>query len=259
MRPHQTQFLKFLTSGPGGEGPAREFERWLEMAYCALAKPPATIIAPDRAADLEARYMRAVKPLTPERASAYAAALTLLVDDLTITEGEDFFGPIVYESGLCGRRDNDFVLTPWNLASCMAKMTLHDLTLPARGYITMAEPACGAGVLVLAAAQECKAVGINPATQLWVECVDIRTVCQQMAHIQLTLAGVAARVTCGDSLRDPLGLEARDVAWTYGCVPFIARHGYPRFEPDPVDPDVVQPITLPSLFADPQLTLKLTR
>ena len=66
--------------------------------------------------------------------------------------------------------------------------------------ITLAEPCCGAGRLVLAFASVVKAAGFNPQRRLWIEATDVDRVCQQMTFIQMSLCGLAGTVTHGNSL-----------------------------------------------------------
>ncbi|MGH5832872.1 N-6 DNA methylase, partial [Serratia marcescens] len=67
-------------------------------------------------------------------------------------------------------------------------------------YITLSEPTCGAGGMVIAFAKVMLARGYNPQTQLRADCVDIDPVAARMCYIQLSLLGIPARVVIGNSL-----------------------------------------------------------
>src|SRR6185503_10876129 len=88
--------------------------------------------------------------------------------------------------------------TPKPICDLMAQMTLGDIgSLPAEGPITVCEPACGAGAMILSVGQVCP-----PAVRrrLRITAIDInRTVCD-MVFINTTLWGIPTRVIHGNTL-----------------------------------------------------------
>ncbi len=80
----------------------------------------------------------------------------------------------------------------------MARMTLGDMeSLPKEGVITVCEPACGAGAMILSLAQACSP---EVRRRLRVTAMDIsRTACD-MAFVNTTLWGVPTRVIHGNTL-----------------------------------------------------------
>ena len=105
--------------------------------------------------------------------------------------------------------------TPYNVSIAMAIMMLGDESgirekIRENGFLTLSEPTCGAGGMVIAAAQAFHQLGFNYPTQLHATCVDIDPVCAQMTFLQLSLLGVPAIVIHGNSL----SLETWDTWYT---------------------------------------------
>ena len=69
-----------------------------------------------------------------------------------------------------------------------------------KGFITLSEPCCGSGGMVIAYCETMKEKGYNYQHQLYVEAVDVDDICFKMAYIQLSLYGIPAKVVRGDSL-----------------------------------------------------------
>ena len=66
--------------------------------------------------------------------------------------------------------------------------------------ITLSEPCCGSGGIIIAYAETMKNHNINFQKKLFVEAIDIDELCFQMTYIQLSLYGISARVMLGDTL-----------------------------------------------------------
>ncbi len=77
-------------------------------------------------------------------------------------------------------------------------------------FITLSEPACGAGCITLAFASVLREAGFPPHRRMWVSATDIDPLAAAMAYIQLSLCGVAGEVVIGNALCD----ERRRVLYT---------------------------------------------
>lgn len=67
-------------------------------------------------------------------------------------------------------------------------------------FITLSEPACGAGSMILAMADTLNRSGYPAYRRMWVSATDIDPLAAGMAYIQLSLCGVAGEVVIGNSL-----------------------------------------------------------
>lgn len=101
--------------------------------------------------------------------------------------------------------------TPPTISELMARIMggdeLREITAP---FITLCEPTCGAGGMVLAFTKVMISYGHNPSEKLWVQCQDIDRLAALMCYLQLSLWNIPAAVIVGDSL----ALETREVFYT---------------------------------------------
>ena len=120
---------------------------------------------------------------------------------------EDFLGDMYMRLRLSDHWKGQF-FTPTNVAEMMAKFDLSGDT-PARiensprKYISIADPSCGAGVTLLAAAKTLREQGINYQQSCFFVGQDIDRVAAQMCFIQLALIGAPGYVIVGDTLVNP--------------------------------------------------------
>jgi hypothetical protein len=104
----------------------------------------------------------------------------------------------------------------------MAEMILGDAgeAMKERGFITLAEPASGAGGMIIAAADVLERQGFDIARQLYVDATDLSPMCFRMTYLQASLRGIPATVRRGNSLT----LEMFDRAVTPAFLPFYLTH-----------------------------------
>lgn len=200
-----------------------KFRDFCEMAYCAIAKTTAP--TPERADDLEARYMQIVGTYQDKDAvRAYPELLAMVAQG--VDSGWDMLGLISSELNALDAGLGQF-FTPMEVSLMMAQMLLGDVgsLIEQQGYITVSEPAAGAGGMVLAAATVLREQGFDPARHMLVWAVDVGHLAFQMCYIQLALAGIAAYVERADTLR----LEHFTGAWTPAALIFHSAHGHLDF------------------------------
>ena len=92
--------------------------------------------------------------------------------------------------------------TPYEVSRMMVKVTAgDDIPIPSgQDFITVSEPACGAGGMAIAFTEAFREAGFNPQTQLWASCWDIDPVAARMCYIQLSLLHIPAEVVIGNTL-----------------------------------------------------------
>lgn len=113
----------------------------------------------------------------------------------------DFLGDVFMALEL-GSGDKGQFFTPYSVSQMMAKVQFGAVCkhLESRPFITVSEPACGAGGMIIAMAETMKEEGFNPQTQMFVHCMDIDHVACMMSYIQLSLLGIPAEVVTGNTL-----------------------------------------------------------
>lgn len=80
----------------------------------------------------------------------------------------------------------------------MARATLEESLIKEKAekddILTISDPCCGGGGLLIAALDVLKSLGVNYARNCFIDCGDIDIRCIHMTYLQLSLAGVPAIV-----------------------------------------------------------------
>jgi len=154
----------------------------------------------------EAEYLAIIGRYKPEDQKAFPKLLAHLVAMLE-PEPRDMLGPLYMELEVANRDQGQF-FTPPEVSELMARMQgLDQLLAEGRPFITLSEPACGAGGMVLAVVKTLIGAGYDPARALWVQAWDIDRLAALMAYVQLSLWNVPAEIVVGNTL----SLEVREV------------------------------------------------
>jgi hypothetical protein len=218
---HARDFIKLVDDMARNRSHSDIFSDFLEMGYCAIAK---RALPPGEQADaLEARYMKAVRRDSSNPTEYGSNAARLLAHlSLGLKDERDFLGPIAAELGALNVGRGQF-FTPWTVCELMAHMSLADCgpLIRERGFVTLQEPASGAGAMVLAASNTLRGLGFNPALNLFAEARDVSHTCYKMTYLQLALCNIPAHVICGDTLRGTM----TEWAYTPAMFDFIEHHG----------------------------------
>ncbi|WP_437890434.1 SAM-dependent DNA methyltransferase [Phytobacter sp. V91] len=158
----------------------------------------------------EEKYMRIVSRYEKGDMQRMAQLLAHVVNGLEYSPG-DFLGSIFMQLDLGDKYRGQF-FTPWSVGLMMARLQLGVVEEQFRDkpFITLSEPACGAGCMALAFAWVLREAGYSPHRYLWVSATDIDPLAAGMAYIQLSLIGVPGEVVIGNSLSG----ERRRVLYT---------------------------------------------
>ncbi|WP_121971105.1 N-6 DNA methylase [Leptolyngbya sp. BC1307] len=205
MHSQKQPFLSKLQGLSHSRSPHRTFSDWLEIAAITLHQLPyqSGELAKDAAFErLEQRYMEAIEPYSKNDLTVLSEMLSLTLIAHHTGYG-DFLGEMAGEAELLNKQGGQF-FTPYHLCRAMAKMTLGNIAaqVKEKGVITLAEPAVGAGALVIASAEEVASQGIDPCAHLQFDCTDISRDAFNMAYIQLSAMGLQAVVRHGNTLSD---------------------------------------------------------
>lgn len=173
---------------------ATVFKDFLTLSMCSLAQPFY------RKQDIEQQYKYTISQYNKEQAEEFSKLLALLVCGLE-EQYFDFLGQ-VYSLLNLGNTSKGQFFTPYHVSKMMAEINFIDLEkhLKEKDFVTLSEPCCGSGGMIIAYAETMKNKGYNYQHQLYVEAVDIDEMCFKMAYIQLSLLGIPARIIRGDSL-----------------------------------------------------------
>ncbi len=156
---------------------------------------------------LEEEYLQTIARYDKNEISKFPELLAILVK-LLQAEPRDILGRLYMELELGNDNTGQF-FTPSEVSLMMARMSYDDKQAK-KSFITLSEPASGAGGMVLAFAKIMMDHGHNPACKLWVECVDTDRLVALMCYLQLSLWNIPAKIIVGDSL----SLETRETFYT---------------------------------------------
>ena len=192
-------------------------------------------------ANFEKRYMEIAQGYKKEYLEGFATALGMLgkkIQDAVNGNAPfaDWAGEIYMDSGTSNGRAGQF-FTPYHVSHLMARSILErDEVLGRIGkdpddVITIYEPTCGAGGLIVASIDVLKGYGVNYAWNVFVDCGDIDSRCVHMTYVTLSLLGVPAVVRLGDALmmeyRQTWFTPAYMMAWPH-FKKQIGRGNYPN-------------------------------
>jgi hypothetical protein len=153
--------------------------------------------------EVEQRYISIMKKYSLEERLKLVKLFPHVVEGLERAcnglQPVDFLGQAFMQLELGNHYKGQF-FTPDPISYFMARSLMLEQSLPENRPITLCEPACGAGGMVLNAALALKDANINYSYRLHVWAQDISIVCFHMSYIQLSLMGISAEVVLGDSL-----------------------------------------------------------
>lgn len=158
----------------------------------------------------EQRYFALIKKYRKEDLAVFVEALGVFMGWIQkAMDGavpfRDFAGEIYMDSGTSSGKAGQF-FTPYHVSRLMAECNFDKDKLKAEiaadpdHVVTIYEPTCGAGGLIVAAIDVLKDAGINYSWNAFVDCGDIDARCVHMTYLTLSLLGVPAVVRRGDAL-----------------------------------------------------------
>ena len=235
--------------------------------------------------NLEKRYKEIAQGYKKEYLEGFATALGMLgkkIQDAVNGNAPfaDWAGELYMDSGTSNGKAGQF-FTPYSVSQCMARINFpKDEVLAKLGsdpnrVLTIYEPTCGAGGLIVAAIDALNEAGVNYSWNAFVDCGDIDPRCVHMTYVTLSLLGVPAVVRLGDALmmeyRQAWFTPAYLIAWPH-FKRQIGRGNYPNSAtvpksseppenaPEPPKQEIREPVpaiaeTVPTMDANGQYSL----
>lgn len=180
--PHIQRFVSLFNQTAPDANRWQVFSDFVHMAACSLYN------AIHRDETFEADYRQRVARYSTEDAHNMSRLLAEVIEGLEFCP-TDFLGQIFMNLELGNTRHGQY-FTPYNVCYTMSRMTLSDrlsvLTSGERDFITVSDPACGAGGMIVAMAEAMLEAGFNPQKQMMVYCVDIDPVSLDVTEEDIT-------------------------------------------------------------------------
>ncbi|MCC8015369.1 MAG: N-6 DNA methylase [Eubacterium sp.] len=127
-----------------------------------------------------------------------------VVNALEINQEQDFLGSMFMALGLGSSWSGQF-FTPYHIARAMAELTGdEEKAIKEKGYISVVDPSCGAGVTLIAKSNAIRAKRPDYQDHVLFAGQDIDRMAGLMCYIQMSLLGLAGYVCIADTLANPL-------------------------------------------------------
>lgn len=187
----------------------RNLNSWQAWEYMvsAIACMVADIGDPNEArrAERKKEYEHSLEQLNGDR-DTVARLFDIILEHFREYPEEDFLGKMYMALDLGNHWSGQF-FTPWNVSLMMAMMTMPDSLdgeIRRKGYASVTDPTCGAGVNLLAAARVVKDRGTDYRDSILFVGQDLDRVVAQMCYIQLSLIDAAGYVCVANTLANPI-------------------------------------------------------
>lgn len=193
MKSYKNDFMKCLQSIEYGRNNYDVFQDFLTLASLSFHN----VIAKDK--KVEKEYLDIIGRYKNKK---QFAELLVIVTLALEEKPHDFLGDIFMSAGFGNVRGGQF-FTPYHLSKMMSDITIGNNfkeQIEKDGYVTLSEPCCGAGGMIIAASEVMKEKGFNPQTQMRFTGIDIDLKCCQMAYIQTSLLGLRGEIYHGNTI-----------------------------------------------------------
>lgn len=186
----------------------RSYDTWtvfsdlMELSTCSLQKPFEYIYKKD----VDKEFNQIIKKYNVKEQEIFPLLLGTLISMMEheVYKGRftDIAGTLFGELNLIDKKTGQF-FTPQSICT----ITAHAMSdyaikkaIDTNGYITLEEPSCGAGAMILSFATRLIELGYNPQENLLVQATDIDKRCVNMCFSQLSYYGLSATVIHGNTL-----------------------------------------------------------
>lgn len=156
----------------------------------------------------EERYLQIIRSYKPAHQKSlaeifgkvYAQLASVVYDNGRFN---DNLGEIFMRCNLGNKTTGQF-FTPYHISEFMARAAIDETLVKEKtaddGILTVNDPCCGGGGMLIAALEVLHSLGVNYARNCFMEANDIDLRCVHMTYLQLALAGVPAIVRHQDTL-----------------------------------------------------------
>ena len=171
----------------------------------------------------EKTYLSLAGKYNQKELKCFATMFAEIVTGIDVNPDQDFLGELYMALELGNDHAGQF-FTPYDVCRAMAAMSFDETLehkISEQGWVSVNDPACGAGALLIAFANECRRPGrnINYQTSVLFVAQDIDMIVGCMCYIQLSLLGCPGYVVIANTLTNPsTSIDSR------GLIPVPGEH-----------------------------------
>lgn len=213
--------------------------------YC-IANTKATID------EREQRYLNIIGKYKPQCQQLFPTMFAAIVNEMQTYAPEhmhDVLGELFHELDFQDDWKGQF-FTPQVVCDAMGILNLDSQAVKAaiddKGFVTLNEPCCGGGALILGAANGLTKLGINPCRRMLTIANDLDERCVLMCYIQLSLYGLPAIVFQQNTLtQETLGEPWFTPIYIFDGWTLKSRRAFKQ-DTTPVEPVKAEPVKIKS-------------
>lgn len=210
---HRNEFLKLFQNTARHRHRYDVFRDFVTLSaitlHNAMFNPYGVDAWPTIAQEREREYLKIIGSYDKQDREAFPLLFAHLVGMLD-PEPRDILGPLYMELEVASKDQGQF-FTPPELSELMARLSYGpELANLQKPFVTVAEPACGAGGMIMAFVKVMIENKLDPSRRMWTQCVDVDRLAALMCYVQLSLWNVPGEVIVGNSL----SREMREVWFT---------------------------------------------
>ncbi len=186
---------------------------FLDMGCISMSNSVPALYREDR----EKEYLSIIGRYKKEEQELFPELFGFFVLALSENPAQDFLGEMYHKLGLEQEQKGQF-FTPYHICHFMSEIQYAGVDAEAelweKGYLSVSDPACGAGAMLIAFANVSRKHGVNFQQKVLFVAQDIDVTATRMCYLQLAVLGCPAIVICGDSLAKPGFHPDNDVWYT---------------------------------------------
>jgi hypothetical protein len=196
----QREFIKLFNSMCGKHS---RYEVWQDFVLLTAIEFSNAVDAVHRDERTQT-YRRILQKYTAQEQEPFAGMLAQIILGMEKNPDQDFLGDLYMSLELGNDHAGQF-FTPYTVCKMMAKVTCSDISdnVKKQGWISVNDPACGAGATLIAVANLCREKDVNYQQHCLFVAQDIDYTVACMCYIQLSLLGCPGYVIVGNTLTNP--------------------------------------------------------
>lgn len=201
--PHQKAIVELFRAFDGSKNRRKIFEDFVILTAISISNR----VDFTHAAEREKQWLQVAGQYKQQEIDIFSEMAAQIVMGLEQNPDQDFLGEMYMNLDFGSSTAGQF-FTPYNVCRMLAAINFRWQALLEQicdnGFVSAADPASGAGALLVAFANECKLKGINYQEKVLFVAQDLDYIVGLMCYIALSYLGCAGYVVIGDSLQEPL-------------------------------------------------------